>query len=85
MAILKEDGSLDIERIDQLPLEAHMRQVGTFTPEQFREYVSTIPLTESEEYPKAIRVNYSLEDELSRGCVLAKDFINNLRQKYLKR
>jgi len=30
MALLKEDGSLDIEWIDSLPLEEHMKLVGTF-------------------------------------------------------
>jgi len=83
MEILKEDGSLDIERIDSLPLEEHMRLVGTFTNEQFREYVSAIPLTESKVCPRAVRVNYSLEDELARGCVLAEDFMNKMRKKYL--
>ena len=36
MTILKEDGSLDIEKIDSLPLEEHMKIVGTFTHEQFK-------------------------------------------------
>lgn len=83
MALLKEDGSLDIERIDSLPLEEHMKEVGTFTHEQFKEYVSTIPLTESKVCPRAVRVNYSLEDELARGCALAEEFMNKMQKKYL--
>lgn len=83
MALLKEDGSLDIEWIDSLPLEEHMRLVGTFTHKQFKEYVSAIPLTESKACPRAIRVNYSLEDELARGSVLAEEFMNEMEKKYL--
>jgi len=83
MALLKEDVSLDIEWIDSFPLEEHMKLVGTFTHEQFKEYVSAIPFTESKSCPRAVRVNYSLEDELARGSVLAEDFMNKMRKKYL--
>lgn len=54
MALLKEDWSLDIERIDRLPLEEQMRQVGAFTKEQFREYVSAIPIVESNACPRMV-------------------------------
>ena len=57
MALLKEDGSLDIERINKLPLEEHMNEIGSFTREQFRQYVSTIPLNEGKSYPHFIRVD----------------------------
>ena len=40
MALLKEDGSLDIERINQLPIEEYMEEVGNFTNEQRKEYYS---------------------------------------------
>ena len=60
MALLKEDGSLDIERINKLPLEEHMKEIGSFTREQFKQYVSTIPLNESEFfkllYPKVVNI-----------------------------
>lgn len=46
MALLKEDGSLDIERINKLPREERMREIGSFTREQFQEYLSKIPLNE---------------------------------------
>lgn len=47
MALLKEDGSLDIERINKLPLEERMKEIGSFTREHFKEYISTIPIDES--------------------------------------
>lgn len=37
MIPLKEDGSLDVERIDQLPVEEHMRVLGEFTTRQMDE------------------------------------------------
>ena len=40
MALLKEDGSLDIERINKLSLEEYMHEMGTLTQEQVNEYVS---------------------------------------------
>ena len=47
MALLKEDGSLDVERIRHLPLEEKMHEISTLTKEQHREYVSRIPKNES--------------------------------------
>ena len=78
MALLKEDGSLDIERINKLPLEEHMKEVGSFTREQFKQYVSTIPLNEGKSYPRAIMVD-------SPHGVDAEDFMNKMREKYGRR
>ena len=78
MALLKEDGSLDIERINKLPLEEHMKEIGALTKEQFKQYVSTIPLNEDKSYPRAIRVN-------TPHGVDAEEFMNKMREKYGKR
>ena len=43
MALLKEDGSLDIERINNLPLEEYMEAMGDLTEEQIKEYNSKLP------------------------------------------
>ena len=81
MALLKEDGSLDIERINKLPFEEHMKEVGSFTREQFKQYISTIPLNEGRVSQQAIQVNYSmLEDGVD-----AEEFMNKMREKYGKR
>lgn len=40
MKYLKEDGSLDIKRINQLPIEEYMDVVGDLTEEQYKEYRS---------------------------------------------
>ena len=78
MALLKEDGSLDIERINKLPLEEHMNEIGSFTREQFRQYVSTIPLNEGKSYPHFISV------DVPHG-VDAEEFMNKMKEKYGRR
>ena len=77
---LKEDGSLDIERINNLPIEEYMDVMGDLTQEQIKEYVSKLPTNESQEPVRAVVVDYTLEEELERGSVIAKDYINNMRE-----
>lgn len=84
MVFLKEDGSLDVERINKLPLEEYMDMMGNLTHKQEEEYLSKLPINESNEPMKAVEVDYSLEDDIARGGVIAEDLINNLRKKRLK-
>ena len=81
MALLKEDGSLDIERINKLPYEEYMKEMGTLTQKQVTEYLSHLQLHESSESITAVDVDYTLEDELDKGGVLAEDVINKLRRR----
>ena len=81
MALLKEDGSLDIERINALPLEEYKEVIGRLTWEQVDEYFSKIPLNESLQNPHYVEAEYTLEDELARGGVLLEEVINNLGRK----
>lgn len=46
MALLKENGSLDIERINNLPFEEHITEIAHFTKAQRKEYISKLPLNE---------------------------------------
>lgn len=78
MALLKEDGSLDIERINKLPLEEYMEEMGTLTQEQVKEYISKQPVNESKEPMQAIVVNYPMSED----GVDAEDFLNKQRKKY---
>ena len=82
MALLKEDGSLDIERINALPLEEYTEELGRLTWEQVEEYFSSISMEESLQTPHSVEVDYTLEDELARGGVLFEDVINKLGRKY---
>lgn len=81
MALLKEDGNLDIEWINKLPLEEWMDVIGGMSKEQFDEYNSKTPLNESNEPIRAIEVDYTLEEELERGAVIASDYIKNKMRK----
>ena len=81
MALLKEDGSLDIERINKLPYEDYMEEMGTLTQKQINDYLSHLPLNESSESITVVDVDYTLEDELDKGGVLAEEVINKLRRK----
>lgn len=77
MAYIKEDGSLDEERINKLPYEMYMEVMGTLTEAQVNEYLSSLPINESKEPVQAVKVNYTLEDELEQGAVIASDYIKN--------
>ena len=77
MAFLKEDGSLDIERINKLPIEEYWDMMGQLTEEQVAEYNSKLPLNESKEPMKAVPANKQIEEY----GVDADEFLNNLRKK----
>ena len=76
---------MNVERINSLPLEEYMDVIGDLTEEQYEEYVSKLPINESHEPMKAVEVDYTLEEDLARGSVIAKDFINKYREKILKK
>ena len=77
MALLKEDGSLDIERINSMQFEEYMNEMGTLTREQVEEYLSKIPINESKTPMKAIVV-----ESIEKYGVDAEDFLKNMREKY---
>lgn len=62
-----------------------MEEMGTLTQEQVKEYISKLPINESVEPVTAIEVDYTLEDELEKGAVLANDLLNKLREKIRRR
>ena len=74
MALLKEDGSLDIERINNLPFEEYMNTMGDLTQEQVKEYLSKLPINESNEPMRAIKVDSTFDMGVNADVV-----INNLR------
>lgn len=78
MALLKEDGSLDVERINQLPLEEYMEEMGSLTQEQVKEYLSKVPLVESNGPIQPIVVDYPMEED----GVDAEEFLNKQRENY---
>lgn len=81
MVFLKEDGSLDIERLNALPIEEHMKMVGELTDEQYHQYVASLPENDGTQPVKAIVVDYSMEDEIKRGTAVdADEFLKRLRK-----
>ncbi len=78
MAYLKEDGSLDVERINKLPLEEKDREISKFTRKQMKEFISKLPINESQTSPKVVKVNYKMEDLLAKGCGTIDDIYNIL-------
>ena len=61
-----------------------MDMMGDLTQEQVREYVTKLPINESKEPMKAVIVDYTLEEKIERGGVIAEDLINNLRKKRMR-
>lgn len=80
MALLKEDGSLDIERINRLPYEDYMEEIENMTDEEYKEYCSKSPIIESYDPVIPIKVDYGFEDE--RSGVDADIFLSELKRKY---
>lgn len=85
MVYLKEDGSLDIERINKLPIEEWMDMVGDMTKEELAYLEAHTPINEGTEQTKGVVVDYTLEEEIERGTAVDADMLlNNLREE-LKR
>ena len=85
MIPLKEDGSLDVERINELPIEEYMDVIRGLTEEQYEYYQSKTPLNEEYGPVKAVDF-YPLEEVIERGIgVDADEIINKLRKVCEKR
>jgi hypothetical protein len=76
MEYLKEDGSLDVERINKLPLDERLHKIGRFTREQVEEYFSKVPVCHGPIKP--VKVNYKMEDLLTKGWATIDDIYNIL-------
>lgn len=85
MIPLKEDGSLDVERINKLPHDEKTEVISKLSENQFLDYFSTLTLYEGGNAPiRAKVVNYTMEDLIKRGeGVEAFSFLDNLGKKYL--
>ena len=77
MALLKKDGSLNIEWINKLPIEEHCKVVASLTRKQMKEYLSKQPINESNNYPRSIRVDKPLEE----WGVDAMEFLNKIQDR----
>lgn len=83
MIFLKEDGSLDIERINQLPIDEYTKVIGILTREQYKDYVSKLPINESKESTQPIIVDCTMEEDVKRnGLVDADEYLKIKMEKY---
>ena len=83
MALLKEDGSLDIERINKLPYEDFVDEIRNMTDGQYNEFISKLPLNESYEPTEIMYVDYTMEEDVEKnGLVNADDFFSKIRNKH---
>ena len=81
MVFLKEDGSLDIERINGLSLKEYMQVIGNLTDKQEKEYRSKLPINESNEPIQIINADWNVE----KDWVDADELINNMRNRLAKK
>ncbi len=65
MVPLKENGGLDIERINKLPLVQYLTYIRAFTKSQLEEFLSKTPPNESYEPMEPIQVDFGFEDKRS--------------------
>jgi len=78
MTLLKEDGSLDVERIKRLPYKEYIIETANYSQEQIDEIYASIPLYESKRSKRAIVVD-SLQEENEGGFwINAFDVVNNI-------
>ena len=80
MVYLKEDGSLDIKRINSLPVNEYMDTLGSLTGGQLDEYLAKLPKDESPEPMSAIKVDFGFDDE--RSGVDADEYLEEKKKKY---
>lgn len=82
MALFKEDGSLDIERINRLPFKEHVKEMASLSIAQIHEYFSKQPLNESKGHTRAVMVDFTLEEALAGGFMYdAIEVVNNIVKK----
>ena len=81
MVFLKEDGSLDIERINKLPLDEYWDMMGSLTEEQVAEYNRNLPINENASFIRIMKADRPLEEY----GVDADEVLNNLKEMCRKR
>ncbi len=74
MALLKEDGSLNIEWINELPLEEHLNVVAGLTPQQHKEYCAKQSVYEAKSSQRVFYVDKPMET----WGVDAMEFLNKM-------
>lgn len=72
----KDNGSLDVKLIAELPFEERMKVIDDLTDEQYHqytEYLYSMPINEGIKHVIPVVVDYSMEDEIKRGTAVDFD------------
>lgn len=84
MDFAKQNGSLDIEKIADLPIEERMKYVDNLTNEEYHQYIqylSSKSINEGGKHTREIFVDYTMEDEIKRGTgVDLEELLTKLRK-----
>ena len=78
MVYLKEDGSLDIERINNLPVEEYMKVISALSDEQCKYYDTMTPVNEKRPLSQGLVVDYGFDDP--RSGVEIKEYLRKMRR-----
>jgi hypothetical protein len=73
MAFLKEDGSLDVERISSLPLDEFINVVENLTQEQWKEFIDKCEPYNVKGPVVPIVVDYPIEEDGVDADVLLEE------------
>ena len=71
---LKEDGSLDIERINSLPLYEFTEVIGCLSGSQRKYYYSNMPILEGKQHTKAVKF-FSYDEIIKKGGIDIDDYL----------
>ncbi len=82
MITLKADGSLDVERINQLPIEEYIEVIENLTEEQKQYYNSHLPPNDGHQHTTPVYVDHTLEEEIENGAIDAESLLKQMREKY---
>ncbi len=78
MALLNEDGSLDVEKVRNLPFEEYIKEYNKLDEGQLNEYWSQIPLNESATLERSKEIDLYVANHGED----AMEFLNKMIEKY---
>lgn len=85
MIPVREDGSLDVECINNLPIREYTSVINSLTSQELEYYDSLIPMNDGKQHTKGVKF-CPYDTVIAKGLgVDADTFIMKMRNKYLKK
>lgn len=85
MKPVREDGSLDVEHINNLPIREYTVVINSLTSRELEYYNSHIPINEGKQHTKGIKF-CPYNEVIAKGLGVDADaFLVSMRKKYLKK